>query len=120
MFALAALLAAATALSRFRFPLLGLLLFGPLVVRNSGGGTPGGDGSIAISLSARFRNGLGKFSSSEKSCSGSGDDGCCGCGGTMVDRLGTAAKDEGRLAFVGGVGADNPVGSEVEAGSPGR
>jgi len=111
MFALAAL-AAATALSRF--PPLGLL-FGPLV-RSGGPGTPG---SIAFSLSTRFRNGLGKFSSSEKSYSGSGDDGC----GTVADRLGIAVEDEGRLEqipFVGGAGADNPVGSEVDAGSPGR
>ena len=75
----------------------------------------GGRGS---SLSAHFKNRLGRFSSSEKSCSGSGDDGCgCDGTGTMADYLDTAAKDK---AFVGGVGADNPVGSEVEAGSPGR
>jgi len=41
----------------------------------------------------------------------------------VVDRLGTTAENEGRLeqnAFVGGAGADNSVGSEVEAGSPGH
>ena len=44
-----------------------------------------------------------------------------GCG-TVANRLGTAAEDECRLeqtAFVG-AGADNLVGSEVDAGNPGR
>jgi hypothetical protein len=111
-FALAAL-AAATALRWF--PPLGLL-FGPLFLS----GTPLIPGSTLFSFSTRLRNGLGRFSSSEKSYSGSGDEGC----GTVADLLGAAAADdEGRLeeiVFDGGARADNPVGSEVDAGSPGR
>jgi len=107
-FAFAAL-AAATTLSRF--PLLGFL-FGPLFLAPV----------MVVSLSTRLRNGLGRFSSSEKSYSGAGGDDC----GTATDFLGaveaTAADDDGRLEetmFDRGAGDDNPVGSDVEAGSPG-
>jgi hypothetical protein len=70
---------------------------------------------MVTSLSARLRNGLGRFSSSEKSYSGTGGDDC----GAATDFLGTvvatAADEDGRLdktVFDGGAGDDKPVGSE--------
>src|SRR6202011_4987480 len=104
-------LAAAIALSRF--PLLGLL-FVPLFR------SVAPDDKL-VSLSTRLRNGLCRFSSSEKSYSGAGGDGC----GTVTDPFGTGAAavdKDGRLESVcdGGAGDDSPVGSEVDEGSPGR
>jgi len=110
-FAFAAL-AAATTLSKL--PLLGFLLRPTFL-------TVAPPTNVARSLSTRFKNGLGRFSSSEKSYSGGGGD---DCGAEVVLFAVVAATDaEGRFALDEDTvfrGDGNPVGSEVDAGRPGR
>lgn len=104
-------LAAAKALNKF--PLLGFLL--KPVLLNVG---PPID--IVRSRSTRFRNGLGRFSSSEKSYSGGDED---NCGTDVVLFVVTPVDVEGRFVLDEDTlftGEDRPDGSEVDAGSPGR
>lgn len=105
-------LAAATALSKFT--LLGLLGMVPLRVAPPG--------KMFFSRSTRLRKGLGRFSSSEKSYSGAGGEGC----GAVADRLG-ALDDADRLVLGAvvafddeGAGDKSPAGSDTVAESPGR
>lgn len=99
---------AATALNKF--PLLGLLL---AVLRVAP------PGNAALSRSTRFKKGLGRFSSSEKSYSGAGGDDC----GTVTDDFPARPEcedvDRFTLAAVRAAtaGDDAPVGSDV---GPGR
>lgn len=108
---LPAALAAATTLNKL--PLLGLLLKPALL-------SVAAPVDIVRSRSTRFKNGLGKFSSSDKSYSGGEGDEC----GTEfvlfvvapVDVDGRFVLDDDTL-FTGDI---RPGRSEVEAGSPGR
>lgn len=108
--------AAATTLSMF--PPLGLLLLGPftLAVAAAAGG-------IGFSFSIRFRKGLGRFSSSEKSYSGAVGDASMGIvadlfivGAAEEEDVVATAADEARFEANGAAPDKSPVGSEVEAG----